>query len=140
MKKTNEVSKIVGVSRRTIQYYDDEGLLMVERTPNNQRLFDEHALTRIWEILIYKEMNLELKEIKCLLGLEEDQKKRYLENHMKEIGKEITKLQVQMGFISLVQIYGMPEAPTAESGKTYVKRIEELRKKIKMEVMIGKGK
>ena len=63
MKKTNEVSKIVGVSRRTIQYYDDEGLLMVERAPNNQRLFDEHALTRIWEILIYKEMNLE-----CLLG------------------------------------------------------------------------
>ena len=31
MKRTNEVSKLVGVSRRTLQYYDDEGLLGAKR-------------------------------------------------------------------------------------------------------------
>ena len=37
MKKTNEVSKLVGVSRRTLQYYDNEGLLDVKRSKNNYR-------------------------------------------------------------------------------------------------------
>ncbi|MBM6852605.1 MerR family transcriptional regulator [Mediterraneibacter glycyrrhizinilyticus] len=39
MKKTNEVSKLVGVSRRTLQYYDDEGLLKVEKSSNNHRIY-----------------------------------------------------------------------------------------------------
>ncbi len=30
MKRTNEVSKLAGVSRRTLQYYDDEGILVTE--------------------------------------------------------------------------------------------------------------
>ena len=30
MKKTNEVSKLAGISRRTLQYYDDEGILVTE--------------------------------------------------------------------------------------------------------------
>ena len=29
-KRTNEVSKLAGVSRRTLQYYDDEGILVTE--------------------------------------------------------------------------------------------------------------
>ena len=41
MKKTNEVSKLAGVSRRTLQYYDDEGILVVKRSQNNHRLYDE---------------------------------------------------------------------------------------------------
>lgn len=32
MKKINEVSQLVGVSKRTLQYYDDEGILLIERT------------------------------------------------------------------------------------------------------------
>ena len=31
MKKTNEMSKLAGVSKRTLQYYDDEGLLQRKR-------------------------------------------------------------------------------------------------------------
>lgn len=69
MKKTNEVSKLVGVSRRTLQYYDNEGLLDVKRSKNNYRLYDENALERIWKIMLYKEMGFNLKEIHELLLL-----------------------------------------------------------------------
>ena len=44
MKRTNEVSKLVGVSRRTLQYYDDEGLLGAKRSELNYRLYDQQAL------------------------------------------------------------------------------------------------
>ena len=61
MKKINEVSQIVGVSKRTLQYYDDEGILPIERTANNHGIYDQQALERIWQILIYKEMDFGLK-------------------------------------------------------------------------------
>ena len=61
MKRTNEVSKLVGVSRRTLQYYDDEGLLGAKRSELNYRLYDQQALERIWRIMIFKEMGFELK-------------------------------------------------------------------------------
>ncbi len=51
MKKINEVSRLVGVSRRTLQYYDDEGILLSERTPNNHRVYDQYALERIWQMV-----------------------------------------------------------------------------------------
>lgn len=60
MKKINEVSQLVGVSKRTLQYYDDEGILLIERTTNNHRVYDQHTLEQIWQILIYKEMDFEL--------------------------------------------------------------------------------
>ena len=44
MKKINEVSRLAGVSKRTLQYYDDEGLLLIERAQNNHRVYDGDAL------------------------------------------------------------------------------------------------
>ncbi|MFR2878996.1 MAG: MerR family transcriptional regulator, partial [Anaerovoracaceae bacterium] len=50
MKKIREVSMMSGITRRTLQYYDDEGILPVERTKENYRLYDEKALRKLWEI------------------------------------------------------------------------------------------
>ena len=55
-----------GITRRTLQYYDDEGILPVERTKENYRLYDEKALRKLWEILIYKEIGLSIEQIKQL--------------------------------------------------------------------------
>ena len=75
MKKTNEMSRLAGVSRRTLQYYDDEGLLITERTCDNHRLYDRQAMERIWEILVYKAMDFELGEIRHIVEGSEEQKK-----------------------------------------------------------------
>lgn len=135
MKKTNEVSKLVGVSRRTLQYYDDEGLLKVERSSNNHRIYDKRAMERIWEILVYKEMGFELGEIRFLLGSSDEQKQRYLEGKIKKIRNQIVELNTQIGFISLVKEKGMPAIPNEKIGKTYVKSIEELRERIKIKIL-----
>ena len=77
MKKIDEVSRLTGLSKRTLQYYDDEGILLIKRTEKNHRIFGPDALERIWQILIYKEMGFKLKEIKKLLELSNAQKDIY---------------------------------------------------------------
>jgi len=60
-KKIEEVSKLSGVSKRTLQYYDEEGILPVKRSKNNYRLYDDETIERLWKILWYKEMGVRFK-------------------------------------------------------------------------------
>lgn len=60
-KKIEKVSKLSGVSKRTLQYYDDEGILSVKRSKNNYRLYDDETMERLWKILWYKEMRFRFK-------------------------------------------------------------------------------
>ena len=140
MKKINEVSQIVGVSKRTLQYYDDEGILPIERTANNHGIYDQQALERIWQILIYKEMDFGLKEIRQLMRVSDNQRDILFMERIERIGNQIITLKVQMGFISLVQVSGMPVKPEEYHRKAYVRDIEEIREKIQKEIMEeGKG-
>ncbi len=129
MKRVNEVSRLVGVSRRALQYYDDEGLLVAERSEHNHRLYDQKALERIWRIMIYKEMGFDLKEIKRLLSASEIGQRKYLSLRETEIGEKISELNGQRKFISLILTQGMPRMPEESMGITYADRISELRKK-----------
>ena len=128
MKKTNEMSKLAGVSKRTLQYYDDEGLLMTERTKDNHRLYDRQAMERIWEILVYKEMGFELKEIREILGASKFEKNYYFRKLIRELREEVNDLRGQLQFVSLIVEQGIPEMPDESSGITYTRRIAELRK------------
>ena len=84
-KKIEEVSKLSGVSKRTLQYYDDEGILPVKRSKNNYRLYDDETMERLWEVLWYKEMGFDLKDIKLIL--ERENNKTY-KDQIKQIRKE----------------------------------------------------
>lgn len=132
MKKTNEVSKLVGVSKRTLQYYDDEGILLVERSEKNHRLYDQKVLERIWMIMIYKEMGFELKKIKQLLLVSDDERKEYLGQQAVEIKNHIEKLKYRIEFISFILEHGIPKAPKEGDGITYMDSITELRKRMNM--------
>lgn len=135
MKKINEVSGIVGVSKRTLQYYDDEGILHIERAPNNHRVYDQQTLEQIWQILIYKEMDFELSEIKDLIKLPLEQKEIYFIRQKKKIENKIIRMKVQLKFISLAQCGKFPIRPEEYLGKTYRLHIEELKEKMKEEIM-----
>lgn len=64
----NELVKIAGVSKRTLQYYDSIGLLpAARRTESGYRLFSEDSIETLKTISHYKSMGFELKEIKEIL-------------------------------------------------------------------------
>ena len=128
MKKVNEVSRLTGVSRRTLQYYDDEGLLMAERSKDNYRLYDAEAMERVWQILVYREMEIELKDIKYLFELPEKERKKFLQNLILDMRKQIDHLEDEIQFINYIKENGMPSLPEEEKGcKTYVDHISTLK-------------
>ena len=68
MKTVNEVSKLTGVSVRTLHHYDAIGLLNpTQVTDAGYRLYDDTALARLQTILLFRELQFPLKEIKSIL-------------------------------------------------------------------------
>ena len=68
MMTVNEVSKLTGVSIRTLQYYDKIGLLIpTEYTEAGYRLYDEAALERLQQILLFRELEFPLKDIQRII-------------------------------------------------------------------------
>ena len=68
MKTVKEVSRITGVSVRTLHHYDALGLLKPTRvTEAGYRLYDDKALRRLQNILLFRELQFPLKEIKEIL-------------------------------------------------------------------------
>ena len=69
MMTVNEVSKLTGVSIRTLQYYDKIGLLRpAEYTDAGYRLYDDAALETLQQILLFRELEFPLKDIKKIIG------------------------------------------------------------------------
>ena len=63
-----QVSKLTGVSVRTLQYYDDIGLLSPsERTEAGYRLYEEAQLATLQEILLFRELEFPLKDIQRII-------------------------------------------------------------------------
>lgn len=68
MRTVKEVSKITGVSVRTLHHYDAIGLLKPTKvTEAGYRMYDDTALSRLQNILLFRELQFPLKKIKEIL-------------------------------------------------------------------------
>lgn len=68
MMTVKELSKLTGISVRTLHYYDEIGLLKPsDKSEAGYRLYDDKALERLQQILFFREFELPLKEIKAVL-------------------------------------------------------------------------
>lgn len=91
MMTVHEVSKISGVSIRALHHYDRIGLLpATEVTKAGYRLYDEAALERLQHILLFKELEFSLKDIKEILDSPDFDRSKALEQqiHLLELRKE----------------------------------------------------
>ena len=69
MKSVKEVTELTGVSARTLQYYDEIGILKPSRkTSAGYRLYDEEDLQRLQQVLFYKELGFSLHDISELMN------------------------------------------------------------------------
>lgn len=68
MRTVKEVSRLSGVSVRTLHHYDAIGLLKPTRvTEAGYRLYDDAALGRLQTILLFRELEFPLREIRDIL-------------------------------------------------------------------------
>lgn len=64
-----EVADLVGVTVRSIQYYDQQGILSPSaKGPQNQRLYTRDDVRRLYEVVCLKYAGLSLSQIKDLLA------------------------------------------------------------------------
>ena len=69
MRTVHEVSRLTGVSIRTLQYYDRIGLLHpAGYTESGYRLYDDASLEKLQQILLFRELEFPLGEIRRIIG------------------------------------------------------------------------
>ena len=80
----HEVSRLAGVSVRTLHHYDAIGLLLpTALTEAGYRLYDDTALARLQSILLFRELEFPLKDIKRILDDPNFDKSAALEDQIK---------------------------------------------------------
>jgi MerR family transcriptional regulator, copper efflux regulator len=62
--RIGELAEITNITKRTIDYYTNLGLLKAERSPSNYRFYDPSSIERIAFIEKCKEEGMSLEEIK----------------------------------------------------------------------------
>lgn len=83
MMTVNEVSRLAGVSVRTLHYYNKIGLLQPSRrTESGYRLYDDTALERLQQILLFRELEFPLKDIREILDGKDFDRNRALEQQI----------------------------------------------------------
>ena len=91
--RINEVVKITGVSARTLQYYDEIGLLIPQKLDNGYRDYTEENLEKLQKILFYRFLKFKLNDIRELLEGDFDNLK-ILEQQRELILREKEKFEV----------------------------------------------
>lgn len=68
MKTVKDVSRITGISIRTLRYYDEIGLLKpTQLTEAGYRLYDDKALEKLQKIMFFRELEIPLIDIKKIM-------------------------------------------------------------------------
>lgn len=98
MKTVNEVSKLTGVSIRPLQYYDKIGLLTpAMRTEAGYRLYDDTALERLQQILLFRELEFSLSDIKAILEAPDFDRKKALSQQIELLTLKKQRLEAIIG-------------------------------------------
>lgn len=90
---SNQVSKMSGVSARTLRYYDEIGLLKPARIASSgYRIYGQDELDTLQQILFYKEMGFSLTDIRKLLSTADFNREQAFMNHLAELSKKRERL------------------------------------------------
>jgi DNA-binding transcriptional MerR regulator len=87
-----QVAAMSGVSVRTLHFYDETGLLKpAYHGANGYRFYEDPQLLTLQQILFYRELGFELKEIKRILDRADFEKVAALESHRQVLEKNLTR-------------------------------------------------
>jgi len=89
-----QVAAMSGVSVRTLHFYDETGLLKpAGYRANGYRFYEEPQLLTLQQILFYRELGFELKQIRHILGRADFEKIAALESHRKILKKSLSRTE-----------------------------------------------
>lgn len=108
MMTVHEVSKLAGVSIRTLQYYDKIGLLHpTGYTDAGYRLYDDTDLERLQHILLFRELEFPLKDIRAILDSPDFDRSRALEQQIELLKLKKEHLDNLINFALGIKLLGV---------------------------------
>ena len=129
MMTVNEVSKLTGVSIRTLQYYDKIGLLKpAEYTQAGYRLYEDTALEKLQQILLFKELEFSLKEIKEIISRKDFDRNKALKQQIELLTLKKEHLENLINFARGIEFIGVR---TMDFSAFDTKKIDEYSKRAK---------
>jgi DNA-binding transcriptional MerR regulator len=88
-----QLSKLAGVTPRTLHHYDAIGLLKPSRVGDNgYRYYGEESVLRLQQILFYRELGIPLEDIKKIMGRRDFDVLGALHSHKEALQKQVTRL------------------------------------------------
>jgi DNA-binding transcriptional MerR regulator len=94
MLTVKQLARMAGITPRTLHYYDEIGLLKPSRVgANGYRYYSEDALLRLQQILLYRELDMPLEDIKQIMGRRDFDVLSALQEHKQELGKRVMRLE-----------------------------------------------
>jgi DNA-binding transcriptional MerR regulator len=92
-----ELSKLTGVTVRTLHHYDEIGLVRPSaRTAAGYRLYDDDDVLRLQQVLLFRELGLPLPEIAAVLDDPEYRRDDVLRRHREVLVAKRTRLDAMV--------------------------------------------
>ena len=111
MMTVHEVSGISGVSIRTLQYYDSIGLLKPsDYTESGYRLYDDAAMERLQLILLFRELEFPLKDIRKIIDSPQFDKEKALEQQIELLTLKMEHLENLLNLARGIKKIGVNKA------------------------------
>ena len=108
MMTVHEVSKLTGVSIRALQYYDKIELLKpTGYTQSGYRLYDDTALETLQQILLFRELEFPLKEIKEIISSADFDREKALEQQITLLTMKKEHLENLIGLAREIRYKGV---------------------------------
>ncbi|MDM5194641.1 MerR family transcriptional regulator [Bacillus hominis] len=116
--RIGEVAELAQVSKRTIDYYTNLGLLEAKRSNKNYRYYDESAVDRLKFIEKCKQLNMQLSEIRKVLDNQQNQTvlNHKLAGQVNNVSGHLQQLEHE-----LMQLKPLLDNLTEEQKKIYMK-------------------
>lgn len=110
MMTVHEVSRLAGVSIRTLQYYDRIGLLHpAGYTDAGYRLYDDTDLERLRHILLFRELEFPLKDIKAIINSPDFDRSKALEQQIELLKLKKEHIENLMNFALGIKMLGVKQ-------------------------------
>lgn len=108
MMTVKQVSELTGVSIRTLRYYDEIGLLPpASHTEGGYRLYDDTALERLQQILLFRELEFPLKDIVRIVSSPDFDRKKALEQQIELLELKRKRLDELISFARRIKMIGV---------------------------------
>lgn len=93
MLTVKQLSKLAGVTPRTLHHYDEIGLLKPTRVGDNgYRYYGDESVLRLQQILFYRELGIPLEDIKKIMARRDFDVMGALHSHKEALQQQVVRL------------------------------------------------